>query len=214
MSQRPDYEEADITEDTSDNRRKKVVVYGEYDKHFHSPLRKKRIRISLMDILVGALILGILAFVGYRSIAAYGSQARDDIRIGHLALIREGLDALIANGKPLPDGYTPKNILVDGIAIGSQGFAGEAFFSAIGKKLVKDPLDNTYYVYYYQPNTHQYEIMAFLENETNGNAPKAKKSLTDTLKSLFISESSYADRTPYSIGSAGNILLANLGTNK
>jgi hypothetical protein len=48
-----DYEEADIVEEpSSDHRHKKVVVYGQYDKHFHSPLRRKSFHLSVLDILV------------------------------------------------------------------------------------------------------------------------------------------------------------------
>lgn len=56
-----------------------------------------------------------------------------------------------------------KEILANSIIIGMQGFAGEALFSAIGKKVLKDPLDSSYYIYYYQPQTKQYEVMAYLE---------------------------------------------------
>jgi hypothetical protein len=51
--------------------------------------------------------------MGYRSIESYGASARDDIRIGHLALIREGLDTLIRDGKPLPEPFTEKEILAN-----------------------------------------------------------------------------------------------------
>ncbi len=159
-----DAEDAEFVEYEEDTpRNKKVVIYGEYDKHRHSPLKRKRINFSIMDMLVASIILLILAFIGYRSFESYGAQARDDIRTGHLAIIREGLDQLVKQGKELPEPYMKKEILANSTVIGVQGFAGETLFSAIGKKVLKDPLDSSYYIYYYTPETKQYEVMAYLE---------------------------------------------------
>ncbi len=87
-----DMEEAEYEDFEEDARKKKIVVYGEYDKYRTSTLKRKRIRISLMDLIVGFIILAILGFIGYRSLQGYDAQSRDDIRAGHLALIKEGLD--------------------------------------------------------------------------------------------------------------------------
>ena len=90
-----DAEEADYIDNEDEvqereaPRNKKVVVYGEFDKYRHSPLKKKRIRLSLMDIIIVGVIFLILGFVGYRSLESYGASSRDDIRTGHLAIIRE-----------------------------------------------------------------------------------------------------------------------------
>ena len=53
-------EEAEIIENTIDNNDKRIVVYSEYDQHFQSPLRRKRVRMSFMDMLVVGFILLIL----------------------------------------------------------------------------------------------------------------------------------------------------------
>ena len=59
----PPIEEAEYEDFDEVQNRKKVVVYGEYDKYRYSPLKKKRIRISIMDIIIGSCIVLILAFV-------------------------------------------------------------------------------------------------------------------------------------------------------
>jgi hypothetical protein len=85
-------EEAEYEDFEEDARKKKIVVYGEYDKYRTSTLKRKRIRISLMDLIVGFIILAILGFIGYRSLQWYDAQSRDDIRAGqsrtHQGLIR------------------------------------------------------------------------------------------------------------------------------
>ena len=206
-------EDADFTEYHAEEEwGKKVVVYGDYDKYRYSPLKKKRIKISLMDLIVGGIIVLILFFLGYRSYESYGAQSRDDIRAGHLAIIREGLDTLIKSGKDLPEAYQKKEIIANSVVIGVQWFAGESLFSAIGKKVLKDPLDSSYYIYYYQPQSRQYEVMAYLEwwvEEELMN--KSNKSTWERIKNWFIHTADYQNRTPYSIGDAGNILVANVG---
>jgi hypothetical protein len=205
-----DYEEAEIIEEAPENGRKKVVVYGEYDKHYHSTLRKKRIKISLMDIFVSGLVIAIIGFIAYRSLESYGASSRDDIRTGHLAIIREGLDTLVREGKALPDPFQKKEIFANSSIIGVQGYAGEALFSAIGKKVLRDPLDSSYYLYYYSPITKQYEVMTFLEGEGKSTKIDESKTYWQKAKDWVIRTTDYASRTPYSLGSVGNILLANV----
>jgi hypothetical protein len=192
-------------------RNKKLVVYWEFDRYRHSPLKKKRIRLSLMDIIIVGVIFLILGFVGYRSLESYGASSRDDIRTGHIAIIREWLDRLMKEGKPFPEAYLKKEILTNSSVTGVQGFAGEALFSAIGKKVLKDPLDSTYYIYYYSTQSKQYEVMAYLEGDGWDTLVQNKKGFWQKTKDFFIHSTDYVSRTPYSIGTPGNILLANVG---
>jgi hypothetical protein len=77
--------------------------------------------------------------------------------------------------------------------------------------VLRDPLDSSYYVYYHDPQSKTYEVMAYLEGDVTESKLAEKKSLTDKLLSYFFTSTDYASRTPYSIGAVGNILLANLG---
>lgn len=206
-----DHEEAEYVDyDEAEVRNKKVIVYGEYDKHRHSPLRRKSIKFSMLDILVVMGVFLILGFIGYRSIQSFGAEARDDIRAGHLAVIKEWLDKLIKQGKELPEAYQKKEILSNSVVIGNQGFAWEALFSAIGKKVLKDPLDSSYYIYYYQPQTKQYEVMSYMEWWSNDLTKKDDKWTLQKVREWFVPTTDYINRKPYSIWSAGNILLANI----
>jgi hypothetical protein len=210
-----DIEDAEFVEyeEETPQKGKKVVIYGEYDKYRNSVLKKKRIKFSLMDILIVCIIFAILGFIGYRSIESYGASSRDDIRTGHLAIIREGLDTLVKKWQTLPEAYMKKEIIANSSVIGVQGFAGEALFSAIGKKVLKDPLDSSYYIYYYSPQTSRYEVMAYLEWETQDivSPTTQEKWLWERVQGYFIHTSDYKSRTPYSIWTQGNILVANVG---
>lgn len=167
-----------------------------------------------MDILIFLGIIFILGFIGYRSFESYGVQSRDDIRTGHLAVIREWLDKLRKEGKMLPEAYQKKEIIANNVVIGIQWLAGEALFSAIERKVLKDPLDGTYYIYYYQPETSQYEVMAYLEWTQWKIEKNSDTSLLKDISGWFIRTTDYLDRTPYSVGVAGNILVANIGSSK
>lgn len=203
-----EHENAEFTEQWPDNRHKKVVIYGQYDRNFHSPLRKKRIHISMMDLLIIGVIVLILVFIWFRALQSYNSTIRDNIRIGHLATIRDGLEKLIQEGKTLPDAYQEKQISVGNIIIWVQWYAGEAFFGAIEKSVLKDPLDNTYYTYYYQPRSNQYEVMAHLEWESENN--EIERTTWENIRNWLFPSIDYSNRTTYSVGTTGNILLANM----
>ncbi len=215
MARRPvdKHEDAEYIEyDDEGDARKKVIVYNEYDRHRFSPLKKKRIKFSIMDLLIACIVLAILGYIGFRSFESYGAQARDDIRAGHLAIIREGLDKLVKQGQPLPEPFMKKEILANSSVIGLQWLAWEALFSAIGKKVLKDPLDSSYYIYYYQPQTKQYEVMAYLEwGKLDAKVWLTDKDMWQRAKEWVFPTTDFASRTPYSIGAAGNILIANVG---
>lgn len=191
-----------------------VIIYWEYDTHSYSTLKKKRIRVSLMDILIFLWVIFILMLIGYKSFESYGIQSRDEIRTGHLAVIREWLDKLRKEWKTLPEAYQKKEIIANNVVIGIQGYAGEALFSAIDRKVLKDPLDGSYYIYYFQPETSQYEVMAYLEwNQwkINNDTPKW---ILARITEWFNYKIDYSNRTPYSVGVAWNILLSNIWTSK
>lgn len=193
---------------------KDVIIYGEYDSHKFSSLKKKRIRVSLMDIFIFLWIILILLFIGYRSFESYGIQSRDEIRTGHLAVIREWLDKLRKEWKTLPEPYQKKEIIANNIVIGIQGYAWEALFSAIDRKVLKDPLDGTYYIYYYQPETSQYEVMAYLEWSQGKIKKESSKWILASISDWLINKTEYLNRTPYSVWVAWNILVSNIWENK
>lgn len=204
-------DEVKASKDQADNN---VIIYWEYDSHKFSSFKKKKIRISLMDISIFLWIIAILGFIGFQSFESYGVQSRDEMRTGHLAIIREWLDKLRKEWKTLPEPYKKKLIIANNITIGMQWFAGEALFSAIDRKVLKDPLDGGYYIYYIQPETNQYEVMAYLEWTQWKIDTKKKSGIFASIGNWFSSSTDYDSRTPYSIGVSGNILLANIGENK
>lgn len=193
---------------------KNVIIYGEYDSNKFSSLKKKRIRVSLMDILIFLWVIFILIFIGYRSFESYSTQARDEIRTGHLAVIREWLDKLRKEWKALPEAYQKKEIIANNIIIGIQWYAGEALFSAIDRKVLKDPLDGTYYVYYYQPDTSQYEVLTYLEWNQWKIKKDENKWIFESISDWIIPKTDYSNRTPYSVWVAWNILLSNIWNSK
>ena len=190
-----------------------VIVYGEYNKK-NILLRKKWIHISLTDIIMILGVFFILLFIWYKSYESYGTQSRDDIRMGHLAIIREWLDKLRKEWKTLPDAYQKKEIIANNNIIGIQWYAWEELFDAIGKKVLKDPLDGSYYIYYLQPETSQYEVIWYLESSQIKNDTKSNASIFETISRWFIPKIDYLNRVPYSVGSVGNILVANIWSYK
>lgn len=186
-----------------------VMVYDQYHQYFPT-LRKKRFHFSMMDGVVALVALTIVAIIGYASYSSYGTKNRDEIRMGHMAIIKEALESHIKAGKPMPKGYMQKEVISGGKMSGYQGSAGEEFFTTLGKPVIKDPYDDSYYAYFYEPKAKTYEIMAFME-EADGNAAKTAdtNSWTDSLLAAFSHSTDYAGRQTYSIGAKGNILLAN-----
>lgn len=160
-------------------------------KEYYSNLKRKTIRLRLIDILIFLWVIMVLLFIGYRSYDGYGIESRDELRKEHLIVIQEWLNKLRKEWKTLPDAYKKKEIIVNNSIIGAQGFAWEDFFSAIGSKVLKDPLDKTYYTYAYDPESGEYEVLAYMENN-----------------------SWTTNRTPYTVWMSWHILLGNIGNYK
>jgi hypothetical protein len=209
-----DYQEAEIIyEDieTPELKRSNLVVYDELFVQHVGNFRKKRYHFSILDFSLVGLVLVIIGAFALSSIEANSKTQRDEIRVGHLSMIKEGVEALKGKNAKLPEGYQTKRVVVNWAAIGEQGFAGEAFFSAIGKKVLKDPKDGSYYPYFRDVKTGKYQVMAFMENDPEGNAgeEEVQGSFSDTWN-FFLTETEYSKRFPFSVGNVWNILLWNV----
>lgn len=183
-------------------------------KSNHSHLKRKIFRLSISDVSILSCVVLILLFIGYRSFDWYNRESRNELRKEHLILIQDWLNKLRKEWKQLPEAYSKKEIIINNELTGIQWFAWEAFFSEINRKILKDPLDGSYYVYFYQPETSEYEVMAYLEwtqEKTNDNQ---ETSLLDWISEWFNKTIDYSNRTPYSVGNIGNILLSNIWTSK
>lgn len=118
---------------------------------------------TLVELVVVAVILSILATVGFISYEEYITDTRDSKRMAQLAWLRDGLRLWITKWKlPLPD---------DNIEIRNnwtpflyQWYAGENVLEWISySEATKDPYDDTYYTYLVSRNRKDFQILGFLE---------------------------------------------------
>ena len=59
--------------------------------------------------------------------------------------------------------------------MGYQGVAGKSLFDAIGLDFPRDPVTNELYYYFFDPDTKEYQILAFLDSEQQSNTLISKR---------------------------------------
>lgn len=118
---------------------------------------------TLVELVVVAVILSILATVGFISYEEYLVDTRDSKRLAQMTGLRDGLRLAIIKWKlPLPDDNV--EIRNNATTFLYQGYAGENVLEGISySEATKDPYDDKYYTYLLSRNRKDFQILGFLE---------------------------------------------------
>jgi type II secretory pathway pseudopilin PulG len=118
---------------------------------------------TLVELVVVAVILSILATVWFISYEDYLTDTRDSKRLAQMSGLRDGLRLWITKWKlPLPDDNV--EIRNNGTPFLYQWYAGENVLEGISySEATKDPYDDTYYTYLLSRNRKDFQILGFLE---------------------------------------------------
>ncbi len=129
---------------------------------------KNKQAFTLVELIVVITILSILSTIWFVSYSSYISWSRDATRIASLKSISEWLHLYSTkNNLPLPDETSVK--IMDGITqIWTQWYVWENVLETIEYSTKwKDPKEGTYYSYYLTKNKKYFQLMAFLEDNSN-----------------------------------------------
>lgn len=118
---------------------------------------------TLVELVVVAVILSILATIGFVSYEEYLTDTRDSKRLAHLTWLRDGLRLWITKWQlPMPDDSV--EIRNNTIPFLYQWYAGENVLEGISySEATKDPFDDIYYTYLLSRNRKDFQLMGFLE---------------------------------------------------
>ena len=158
---------------------------------------------TLVELVVVAVILSILATVGFISYEKYLVDTRDSKRLAQLTWLRDWLRLATTKGQlPMPDDNV--EIRISGESFLYQWYAGENLLESIWySETTKDPYDDTYYTYLLSNNKRDFQLLGFLE-EYNPGLLSSTSTLTHALD--------YTARFPKLVGKKLWILLEQ-GTN-
>ncbi len=123
---------------------------------------------TLIELVIVIAILWILLIIGTTFYQKWLANSRDTKRLADLDNIESSLniDAFSANKRLIPDDYI--NITLSGTKIAYQWYFGSWLQKKLEMtKILKDPLDKTYYTYYTNSNKTKYQLLGFLENKRN-----------------------------------------------
>lgn len=142
---------------------------------------------TLVELMVTVTILAILATLGSVAFTSYLSGVRDVARITALDSMTEALNLYSLNRK-LPEPNDSVQIKIDGKTIAWQGYIWKTILEGIGyPKAGKDPKDDSYFSYYLTRDRKNYQLMAFLEGDSE---------LTAGITSTTLADDSYMSRFP------------------
>jgi len=118
---------------------------------------------TLVELVVVATILAVLATVWFISYEEYITDTRDSKRLAQLSGLRDGLRLWITKGAlPLPDDHV--EIRNNDTPFLHQWYAGANVLETISySEVTKDPFDDTYYTYLLSRNRKDFQILGFLE---------------------------------------------------
>jgi len=116
-----------------------------------------------VELIVVAVILTILATIGFVSYEKYLVDTRDSKRLAQLSWLRDAIRLSITKWPlPKPDDFV--EIRNNGTPFLYQGYAWENFLESISYSAsAKDPFDKTYYTYLLSRNTLDFQLLGFLE---------------------------------------------------
>nr|MDD3720606.1 hypothetical protein [Candidatus Gracilibacteria bacterium] len=169
---------------------------------------KKKYGFTFIELIITVTIVIIIGTIGFMSYSNYISDGRDASRIAHLGELENSFNTYkFKNILPSPD----KNIevRVDGVVAGYQGYLSESILKQIdytGVEGGKDPKDKIFYTYYSSRDFKSFQLLGFLENESNINE------ISYIISKTYAGNIDYEDRYPYMVGDKLGILLEQ-GTN-
>ncbi len=156
---------------------------------------------TLVELIVVITILAILATIGFVSFSGYLAWARDTNRVAQLKSMSDALE-LYSTKKSLPIPDDKVDIKASSKTIAYQGYIWKNVLETIEyTESWLDPKDKNYFSYYLTRNKKYFQLLAFLEEESE-----------DTLASIKIwvhnvQATDYTDRFPKVTGKKLWILL-------
>ena len=125
---------------------------------------------TLVELIVVIVILSILATIAFLSFNNQSSTARDSIRLSDISSISKWLNALVVNSWAYP--FPSKYVIIKNSIWAISRYQWEAWDSVLNllkssANWFKDPLDNTFYTYSINWWRNKYQLMTYLENQTN-----------------------------------------------
>jgi prepilin-type N-terminal cleavage/methylation domain-containing protein len=122
---------------------------------------------TLVELIVVITILAILATIWFISYSSYLSWARDSNRVSQLASISDWLEIYRTNND-LPQPENSVEVRVWTTVIWYQWYMWKNNLETIWySKWWIDPKDDTYFSYYLTSDWKNFQLMAFLEDESN-----------------------------------------------
>ena len=143
--------------------------YTKYSPHLASPNGRgiTSRAFTLVELIVVVTILAILATIGFVSYSSYLTWVRDTNRLAQLVSIHDWLE-LFRTKKDLPLPDESVDVVIDWETIAFQWFAGSNVLETIDfTKWGQDPRDGVFFSYYLTDDRKFFQLMAFLEEETN-----------------------------------------------
>lgn len=153
---------------------------------------------TLVELVIVAVILSILATVGFISYEEYITDTRDSKRLAQLTWLRDGLRLETTRGQlPFPDDNV--EIRNNTTPFLYQWYAGANVLEWISySEATIDPLDDIYYTYLLSRNRKDFQLLGFLE-EYNPDILSGIMSQTNAVD--------YSQRYPQTMGKKLWILL-------
>jgi len=128
---------------------------------------KQKQAFTLVELIVVVTILAVLSTIGFVSYSSYLTWVRDTNRISNMKAISDWLELFrTKNTLPLPDDYI--EVKANWETIAYQWYAWANIIETIEfSSQWTDPKDWTYYSYYLTKDRKHYQLMWFLEDETD-----------------------------------------------
>lgn len=149
------------------------------------PVYKKIFFVLVLSVIVVVPVVFFLSGVrGARSVDVFSSESPsntdttvnkpvedpDATRIVHLKLIKEKIADALKRKVALPLPENALEVTFGEKKMGYQGVAGKALFDAIGLDFPRDPVTDQMYYYFFNPDTQEYQVLAFLDSDKQSNA--------------------------------------------
>lgn len=126
-------------------------------------MKQSKKAFTLVELVVVAVILSILATVGFISYEEYLVDTRDSKRLAQMTGLRDGLRLATTKWQlPLPDDNV--EIRNNATPFLYQWYAGEDVLEGISySEATRDPYDDSYYTYLLSRNRKDFQLLGFLE---------------------------------------------------
>ncbi|MDP2090993.1 MAG: LamG-like jellyroll fold domain-containing protein [Candidatus Gracilibacteria bacterium] len=179
-------------------------------------MKKNYYAFTLVELIVVISILAILGTIAFITLGGYSRDARDNIRISDISIMKTSLELYqLDSGKyPIPtDGI---DITYSGSTVWNQGSFGETVHANLSKlnKIPLDPSTNKEYTYSITMNKNEYEVSGILEGDEismNSEKPHPSPLLRgEGIVGVNKKEISYNPSSPLRRGAVGEVGLGEL----